>query len=90
MRRRTYEYIFFFALGTGISSAILWLSPVSRSFAHLNYMQADLLFIRLILRDCPVANTISGFLIFFGIFGICGMYCARIYGGCCLHATVNL
>ena len=42
------------------------------------------------LRDPPVANTISRFLIFFGIFGIFGMYRARIYRACFLHVMVNL
>ena len=90
-RRRIYRYVGISGHGhCGISSAPLWLSPVSRSFAHLNYMQPDLFFIRPMLRDLTVADTISGFLIFFLIFGIFGMYRARIYGGCCLQATAKL
>ena len=64
----------FLAVGTRISSAALWLSPVSRSFAHLNYMRPNVLLLRLMMCDHPVAGMISGFLISFGIFRIFGKY----------------
>ena len=68
MRRQIYEYVVISGRGhCGISSATLWLSPVRGSFAHPKYMQPDILLIRLTLGDNPVADTISGFLIFFGM-----------------------
>ena len=90
-RRRSYEYLGISGPGhCGISSAALWTSPVSRSFAQLNYMRPDVLLIPLMLRDRPVADMISGFLIFLGILGIFGKYRARTYGASCMHAKANL
>ena len=90
MRRRMYEYVDVSGRAHGNFMSNFVAVTFLRSFAHLKYMQPDVIFIRLMWRDRSVADSISGFLIFFGIFGIFGIYRARIYGGCCLHATANL